>query len=100
MCSVMTVVTCIHQSLYQFVDLLLFETWRWPPLRQQASVAMARWGGALLVLVLARPTSSVWQPPDCGDNADCSDGQGPEDGEVIEGTGISTLIWAAANMTN
>lgn len=43
--------------------------------------------------------ASAWVPPTCSKNADC-DGVSPEDGAVIEGTGIAALLWAGANMTN
>lgn len=61
---------------------------------------MARSGAALLALALVQP-NAAWNPPVCTSNVDCQlDGAGPEDGAVIDGTGISTLIWAGVNVTN
>ena len=71
-----------------------------PPLAAPPARAMARWGAALLALTLVRP-NAAWNPPVCTTNADCQlDGAGPEDGAVIDGAGISTLIWAGVNVTN
>ena len=55
---------------------------------------MACRAAVLLGLVLVHP-NRAWTPSPCETNAECVGDIGPEDGELIEGTGVATLIWAS-----
>jgi hypothetical protein len=53
-----------------------------------------------LGLALIVPNVASWTPPACTSNLDCEGDVGPDDGDIIENTGVATLMWAAADTSN